>query len=202
VRARLGSVAHKVYIEYDGYRGSQVDAGREPVLTRRARRAAVPASLANASPVPFWLDRCGALGGPGAPEGAGEHGAPPSLPPLDGTVSADLAVIGGGFSGLWTALLAKERDPGAEGVLVEGRRIAWAGTGRNGGFCSSSLTHGLANGLARFGAEIATLERLGRQKLDEIDRTFARTTHAVLERTGELAVATRRWQLDGLPNGR
>jgi glycine/D-amino acid oxidase-like deaminating enzyme len=133
------------------------------------------------------------------PASSGAPGAPVPLPPLEGIVTADLAVIGGGFTGLWTALLAKERDPGADVLLVEGRRIAWAGTGRNGGFCSSSLTHGLANGLERFGAEIATLERLGRQNLDEIEQTVAR--HGIdcdFERTGELAVATQPWQLDGL----
>lgn len=154
------------------------------MLTKRSRRAAVPASLANASPVPFWLDRAG---------------APEPMPPLEGAVAADLAVIGGGFTGLWTALLAKERDPGADVVLVEGRRIAWAGTGRNGGFCSSSLTHGLANGMARFGAEIDILERLGRQNLDEIEQAVARYgIDCDFERTGELAVATQPWQLDGL----
>ncbi len=153
----------------------------------------MPASLANASPVPFWLDRPRLPGMPSA------LGAPEPLPPLEGAVTADLAVIGGGFTGLWTALLAKERDPGADVVLVEGRRIAWAGTGRNGGFCSSSLTHGIANGLERFGSEIATLERLGRQNLDEIEQTVTR--HGIdcdFERTGELAVATQPWQLDGL----
>src|SRR5262252_10970022 len=108
----------------------------------------LPAALAGASPKPYWLDQAG---------------APAPLPPLRGTVQADLAVIGGGFSGLWTALLAKERDPGRDVVLVEGRRIAWAGTGRNGGFCSASLTHGLGNGLERFPEEIETLEWLGRE---------------------------------------
>lgn len=141
-------------------------------------------ALAETLPKPFWLDR---------PE------APEPLPPLDGTERADLAVIGGGFTGLWTALLAKERDPGRNVVLVEGRRIAWAGTGRNGGFCSASLTHGLANGIERFGDEIETLERLGRANLDAIERAV--TDYQIdcdFERTGELAVATRPWQLRGL----
>src|SRR5712692_5901650 len=137
-------------------------------------------ALAETVPKPFWLDR------PDAPE---------PLPPLAGTERADLAVIGGGFTGLWTALLAKERDPRRNVVLVEGRRIAWAGTGRNGGFCSASLTHGLANGLQRFGDEMASLERLGRENLDAIERAV--TGYGIdcdFERTGELVVATRPWQ--------
>jgi glycine/D-amino acid oxidase-like deaminating enzyme len=140
--------------------------------------------LAGTRPVPFWLD---------------QPDAPAPAPALRGKVSAELAVVGGGFTGLWAALLAKESDPGRDVVLVEGRRVAWAGTGRNGGFCSASLTHGVANGLDRFPAELATLDRLGRANLDEIEETVAR--HGIdcdFSRTGELAVATSQWQLDGL----
>jgi hypothetical protein len=92
----------------------------------------------------------------------------------------------------------RSRNP-RDVVLVEGRRVAWAGTGRNGGFCSASITHGLRNGLDRFRAEIATLERLGRHKLNEIEKTIARYgIDCDFARTGELAVATSDWQLDGL----
>ncbi len=157
-------------------------------LQRRALEEAglrtKPTALAGAVTKPYWLD----------------HPASPApLPPLDGTEQADMAVIGGGFSGLWTALLAKERDPRRNVVLVEGRRIAWGGTGRNGGFCSASITHGLGNGLDRFPAEAATLERLGRQNLDEIEQAIARYgIDCDFARTGDLAVATQPWQADAL----
>ena len=142
------------------------------------------AALRDARPACFWLDR------PDAPEPA---------PPLREDTTADLAVVGAGFTGLWTALLAKERDPSADVVLLEGRTAGWAASGRNGGFCSASLTHGLANGLERFGPEMPVLDRLGRENLDEIAATVAR--HGIdcdFERTGELAVATRPWHLPGL----
>ncbi|MEV4323847.1 FAD-dependent oxidoreductase [Microbispora rosea] len=141
-------------------------------------------ALADAERKPYWLDR------PIAPE---------PLPPLTGDATADLAVVGGGFTGLWTALMAKERDPSLDVVLLEGRAVGWAASGRNGGFCAASLTHGLGNGQDRWPAEIATLERLGRENLDEIEATLAR--HGVdcsFERTGELRVATEEWQLAGL----
>src|SRR5215831_21377919 len=142
----------------------------------------LPEALAGASPKPYWLDQAD---------------APAPMPPLDGTEHADLAVIGGGFSGLWTALLAKERDPERNVVLVEGRRIAWAGTGRNGGFCSASLTHGLANGHDRFPAELSELERLGRRNLDAIEKTIARyQIDCDFVSSGELAVATQPWQAE------
>ena len=144
----------------------------------------LPEALAGASPKPYWLDRAD---------------APAPMPPLDRTEHAGLAVIGGGFSGLWTALLAKERDPERNVVLVEGRRIAWAGTGRNGGFCSASLTHGLGNGLERFAGEIQTLERLGRENLDQIERAVRRYDISCdFSRSGELAVATEQWQVEDL----
>ena len=58
---------------------------------------------------------------------------------------------------------------------ARGRTAGWAASGRNGGFCSASLTHGLANGLERFGPEMPVLDRLGRENLDEIaDRSRAR----------------------------
>jgi glycine/D-amino acid oxidase-like deaminating enzyme len=93
------------------------------------------------------------------------------MPALAGGTSAGLAVVGGGFTGLWTALLAAERCPAADIALLEGRSAGWAASGRNGGFCSASLTHGLANGLARFPDEMATLVRLGQENLDEIAAT-------------------------------
>ncbi|WP_432931276.1 NAD(P)/FAD-dependent oxidoreductase [Microbispora sp. CA-135349] len=141
-------------------------------------------ALADAERKPYWLDR---------------SIAPEPLPPLTGEVTADLAVVGGGFTGLWTALMAKERDPSLDVVLLEGRAVGWAASGRNGGFCAASLTHGLGNGQDRWPAEIATLERLGRENLDEIERTLTRYgVECSFERTGELRVATEEWQLAGL----
>ena len=155
-----------------------------PAAGSPAAGSLAAAALADARPVPYWLDQ------PGAPEPA---------PPLTGRGAAGLAVIGGGFTGLWTALLAKERDPSSDVVLLEARTVAWAASGRNGGFCSASLTHGLANGLQRFGQDIETLERLGRRNLDEIASAVARyRIDCDFERTGELTVATRDWQVTGL----
>jgi len=137
-----------------------------------------------AEPRPFWLDR---------PD------APPARGPLHGEAACDLAVIGGGFSGLWTALLAKESDPERTVVLVEGNRVGWAASGRNGGFCEASLTHGDANGRERFPAEFATLKRLGVENLDAIEAALPR--HGIdcdFERPGSIAVATQEYQVGGL----
>jgi glycine/D-amino acid oxidase-like deaminating enzyme len=140
----------------------------------------VARSLAGSEPTPYWLDD------PAAPEPAET---------LVGSVTADLAVVGGGFSGLWTALLAKERDPSRDVVLLEAATAGWAASGRNGGFCSSSLTHGYANGLSRFPQEIDRLEALGRENLDEMGEAIERyKIDCSWERTGDLSVATEDWQ--------
>ncbi|MEO3977343.1 FAD-dependent oxidoreductase [Streptomyces sp. CAU 1734] len=138
-------------------------------------------SLSDARPVSFWLD---------------DPARPPALPALTGDERCDLLVIGGGYSGLWTALLAKERDPGRDVVLIEGHEVGWAASGRNGGFCAASLTHGLGNGLARWPREIAELERLGGENLDAIEAAVA--AHGIdcdFERTGEIDVATEPHQV-------
>jgi glycine/D-amino acid oxidase-like deaminating enzyme len=157
-------------------------------MRRNAGAAAVPVpvarSLADAAPRVYWLDQ------PDAPE---------PLPALAGNVTADLAIVGGGFTGLWTALLATERDPSLDVVLLEARTAGWAASGRNGGFCSASLTHGLGNGLERFPAEMPILERLGTENLREIGQTVAsRGIDCDFSPTGELRVATAPWQLEGL----
>ena len=134
-----------------------------------------------AEPKPFWLDR---------------PGAPPPRERLRGEVACELAVIGGGFTGLWTALLAKEYDPERSVVLVEGNRVGWAASGRNGGFCDASLTHGAANGRHRFPAEFATLQKLGAENLDAIEAALDR--HGIdceFERTGAIGVATEEYQV-------
>ncbi|HEU5242405.1 MAG TPA: FAD-dependent oxidoreductase [Ornithinibacter sp.] len=113
--------------------------------------AAVRASLADATPDVYWTDR---------PE------RPHPRPALTGSGHrADLVVVGGGFTGLWAAVQAKEDDPSRDVVLLERGRLGIAASGRNGGFVSPSLTHGLAQGLACWPGEIGTLERLGTENM-------------------------------------
>ncbi len=81
--------------------------------------------------------------------------------PLDEVLGADLCIVGGGYTGLWAALHAKELDPSRDVILLEATRCGAGASGRNGGFLQSSLTHGIGNGLARFPNELAQLERLG-----------------------------------------
>jgi glycine/D-amino acid oxidase-like deaminating enzyme len=138
-------------------------------------------SLADAAPRPFWLD---------------DPSAPAPMAALVGQTRCDLLVVGGGFTGLWTALQAKEDDPSLDVVLVDGHRLAWAATGRNGGFVAASLTHGVLNGVERFPDEMSVLTRMGEENLDGIEETLQR--HGIQAdwwRNGELTVASEPWQL-------
>ena len=140
--------------------------------------------LADAAPEPYWLDR---------PE------RPAARPRLVEDIEADLVVVGGGFTGLWAAVQAAEERPGRRIVLLEAGRIADGASGRNGGFCAASLTHGLGNGHERFADELPTLLRMGFETLDTIEAAVAR--HRIdcdFERTGELDVAVADWQVEDL----
>jgi glycine/D-amino acid oxidase-like deaminating enzyme len=140
------------------------------------------AAYADAEPRSFWL--------------AGLPAREPS-PPLRGEVEADLCVVGGGFTGLWAALQAKADDPGREVVLLEAETIGFGASGRNGGFALGSLTHGLENGIARFGAEIELLERLGRENLAGYLADIERLgIDCDLELTGELTPGIAPYQDD------
>ncbi len=120
-------------------------------------------------------------------------------PGLDGVRSADLVVVGAGYSGLWTALLAKEADPSRDVLVLEAGSVGWAASGRNGGFCDASLTHGEANGMARWPQEYAALRRLGRENLDGIEATVQRYgIECDFRRSGSLTVATEPHQVEWL----
>lgn len=119
--------------------------------------------------------------------------------PVRGRVAADVAIVGGGFTGLWAAIRLLETDPGLRVVVLEADRVGWGASGRNGGFCEASLTHGLANGLLHFADEVDVLGAEGRRSLAELV-AFVRDEgiDAELEETGTLLVATQPHEVDGL----
>ncbi|HET7828088.1 MAG TPA: FAD-dependent oxidoreductase [Candidatus Limnocylindrales bacterium] len=123
----------------------------------------------------------------------------PARPPIASRIEADVAIVGGGFTGLWTAIRLLDADPGLRVVLLEADRVGEGASGRNGGFCAASLTHGLHNGLLHFPDELERLEAEGVRNLRELV-AFVRNEgiDAELEETGTLDVATEPWQVEGL----
>src|SRR5436190_23409614 len=79
--------------------------------------------------VPWWLDEAPAVD---------------PQPALGGDVEADVAIVGGGYTGLWTALAVREREPSARVVVLEAELCGEGPSGRNGGFL-----HGYWSPLAR-----------------------------------------------------
>lgn len=141
-------------------------------------------ALAGAKHTPYWLDT---------------DERPAASDALHGSIETDLLIVGGGYTGLWTALQAKERDPQRQVVLIEGQRIGWAASGRNGGFCEYSLVHGESNGENHLPEENAHLTELGMQNMAELRETFQRYDMDVeLETAGALSVATEPHQVDWL----
>ncbi len=152
--------------------------------TRTTPAGPAPEAIRDAKLAPFWLD---------------QPGAPAPSPEFAGAGECDLAVVGAGFSGLWAALLAKERDPGRDVVVLDGGSVGGQASGRNGGICMGSITHGVAQGAELFPREEERLVQLGVGTLDAIERTIAREgIDCGWERTGELDIATAPWHLEGL----
>lgn len=142
----------------------------------RALSPVAARALADATPDVFWTDR---------PE------RPVARPQLTGAGHrADLLVVGGGYTGLWAAIQAKEDDPARDVVVLEAGRLGAGASGRNGGFVAPSLTHGLAQGLTHWPGEIETLERLGAENFAAIERTLtAYDIDADFHVPGELTLA-------------
>ena len=72
----------------------------------------------------FWLDT---LGDPYEPR-----------PALPGDITADVAIVGAGYTGLWTAYYLTEADPWLRVVILEAEIAGFGASGRNGGWCSAS----------------------------------------------------------------
>jgi glycine/D-amino acid oxidase-like deaminating enzyme len=97
-----------------------------------------------------------------------EAGADDPAPPLDGRATADVCIVGGGFTGLWTALALRQREPSLRVVLLEAETCGAGPSGRNGGFI-----HGYWSSLA----ELVPL--LGREGALRLARAGERILPAV-----------------------
>lgn len=159
----------------------------EPTIfeLQRPEEGIIDASLADTKLACFWTDDVA--------------GSAAKYPKLDGPQRVDDAVVGGGYAGLWTAIKLKTEHPERRVVLLEAMRIGWAASGRNGGFCEASISHGEANAVSRWPDEADELHRIGMKNLDEIERFVTENgLDAEFERTGVLAVANEPHQVDWL----
>lgn len=124
---------------------------------------------------PYWLDH---------------EEAPKLEPSLKGNIQCDLLIVGAGFTGLWAAVQAKERNPEREVVLIEAQCVAIGASGRPAAILSTSVMHGLDNAQRLFPDDMDELERLGKENLDGFRGTIERyNIDCDIEWGGELTVA-------------
>ena len=124
---------------------------------------------------------------------------PQPEPSLSENSSCELLIVGGGFTGLWAALQAKERNTQTDIILIEKTFIADGASGRNGGFLNSSLAHGETNTDHHFPGESDRLDALGQQNIAELIETLKRyNIEAYYEKVGETSVATNSAAVDAL----
>ncbi len=133
-------------------------------------------AIADADTFPYWLD---------------DVDEPDSNPTAVHNEDCDLCVVGGGFTGLWTAIIAKQRDTNRDVVLIDAHEIGSGASSRNGGFMDYSLTHGIANAQQRFPDEVDVLEQLGRENIAEIEKVIREyNIDCDFERNGAIEVAS------------
>ncbi|WP_340537320.1 NAD(P)/FAD-dependent oxidoreductase [Nocardioides sp. GXZ039] len=80
-------------------------------------------------------------------------GRPAPRPALPGPITADVCIVGAGFTGLWTAYYLKRAEPGLRVVVVESRFAGFGASGRNGGWLTNTVTGGVEQYVAAHGRE-------------------------------------------------
>lgn len=115
---------------------------------------------------------------------------PEKLPALSTNEKCELLIVGGGFTGLWAAMQAKERQPDLDIIIIEQTFVGDGASGRCGGFLNSSVAHGETNVEAQFPGEADRLEALGIQNMKELLETIEHyDIDARYEKTGAMEVA-------------
>jgi glycine/D-amino acid oxidase-like deaminating enzyme len=138
-------------------------------------------ALADTKYGPLWLD---------------QDIRPEPLAPLAKDEKCQLLIVGGGFTGLWAALQAKERMPDADIILIESTFIGNGASGRNGGMLHAALAHGETNADYHFPGEKARIRELGQRNLKEFIESLERyDINAHYEKVGSMAVATNESQV-------
>ncbi len=120
-----------------------------------------------------------------------EAGVPRPLPELSGEHSADVVIVGGGYTGLWTAWELSTLEPGARIAVLEARGCGEGPSGRNGGFVNT-LWFSLPTLRERFGDRPAlAVARAAQDAVDAVGRFCSeQAVDAWFRQSGYLAVST------------
>lgn len=95
-------------------------------------------------------------------------------PPLDGSAEVDVAILGAGYSGLWTAYYLLARDPSLRVLVVEREIAGFGASGRNGAWCAPDFNIGLSRLAELHGADAARrIQAATYEAVDEVGRVVA-----------------------------
>jgi glycine/D-amino acid oxidase-like deaminating enzyme len=124
-------------------------------------------------------------------------------PRLDGSTVVDVAVMGAGYTGLWTAYYLLKRDPSLKVAIVEREIAGFGASGRNGGWCYPGFPVSLGVLRERFGIEAANaVSRAMYDTVDEIERVIGEERiDAQWQRGGTLRVARGEHQRPAIDGG-
>ena len=115
-------------------------------------------------------------------------GLPPARAPLDGSCEADVAIVGGGYTGLWTALYVKRARPAWRVVVLEREVCGFGASGRNGGWLSGLLGGSRERFAARHGRDAVVAAQ--RAMFATVDEVAAAGIDCDLVKGGSLVLAT------------
>lgn len=118
-------------------------------------------------------------------------GIPPQRPALPGDAVCDVAIIGAGYTGLWSAYYLKQAQPDLRIIIVEQEHVGYGASGRNGGWLTNSITGGREQYVKAFGTEAAErFQRTMNETVDEVIRvTQTEGIDADIVKGGEFSVA-------------
>ncbi|HEX5166530.1 MAG TPA: FAD-dependent oxidoreductase, partial [Thermomicrobiales bacterium] len=133
--------------------------------------------------VSYWLESCG------------DDLTP--RPPLDGSIDVDVAILGAGYTGLWTAYYLLTHDPSLKIALLEKEIAGFGASGRNGAWCTSGFPTGVGTLAERYGLDTAlSVQRAMYDAVDEIGRvTESAGIYIDWVKGGSLRIARGRHQL-------
>ncbi|MBS1698828.1 MAG: FAD-dependent oxidoreductase [Actinobacteria bacterium] len=118
-------------------------------------------------------------------------GVPAPRPELPGDLTVDVAIVGAGYTGLWTAYYLKRARPGLRVAIIEQRHAGYGASGRNGGWLTNSITGGREQYERTHGRDAA--ERFQRAMNDTVDEVIrvaaAEGIDADIAKGGEFTVA-------------
>ena len=118
-------------------------------------------------------------------------GSPQPRTELPGSRTADVAIVGAGYTGLWTAYALKQQRPELSVVIVEQRHVGYGASGRNGGWLTNAITGGREQYVAAHGHDaVERFQTAMNDTVDEVIRVIdAEGIDADVQRGGEFTVA-------------